>query len=459
MIRTRTQRSAGGRVLQICLLLVAFVAVSLLAAQSAQAALPNVFTVDRSDDPATAGNACTAATAGDCSLRGAINAANATANSGGPDKIEFAIPGAGPHTISPTSELPDITQPVTINGYTESLDEGASPASVNTATTGTNAVLKIELDGSGIAGQPSGINIQTNSTVIRGLVINNFDFNGVGIFGDPAEVFSNTVEGNFIGTDPTGASDLGNSRDGVFENSGGGNTIGGATPAARNLISGNTGRGIIILGGGLNEVQGNLIGTKADGISPLGNDNEGVKIFTPQNSVGGTASGEANTIAFNGLEGVVVSGDDSSTGNRILSNSIHSNSKLGINLTGGTQDVNGVTANDNKDPDAGPNKLQNFPRITSAIGSSGATTIKGTLNSTKKKNFTVQFFASPTSDPSGLGEGQTFLGQRTVKTNKKGKASFTATANQDLSGQFITATATNGATGDTSEFSQAVSAS
>src|SRR5438445_1734252 len=61
------------------------------------------------------------------SLRQAILDANSNPNSGGPDFIDFNIPGAGVHTISPTSALPTITDPVTIDGYSQ---PSASPNSL-----------------------------------------------------------------------------------------------------------------------------------------------------------------------------------------------------------------------------------------------------------------------------------------------------------------------------------------
>lgn len=109
-----------------------------------------------------------------------------------------------------------------------------------------------------------------------------------------------------------------------------------------------------------------------------------------------------------------------------------------------------MTLNDRKDPDAGPNGLQNFPVIASA----SATRIQGTLNSRPRKAFTVQFFSNPAPNiPTGFGEGETFLGAKRVTTNRRGKASFTFTTALSP-GQVVTATATN-AGGSTSEFSQA----
>jgi hypothetical protein len=76
-----------------------------------------------------------------------------------------------------------------------------------------------------------------------------------------------------------------------------------------------------------------------------------------------------------------------------------------------------------------------------------------------QNEFTIQLFSNTQADTSGFGEGEEFLAKINVKTNRKGKRSFTFTVDQDLSGQVITATATNVLTGDTSEFSKAVAAS
>jgi CSLREA domain-containing protein len=86
----------------------------------------------------------------DCTLREAINVARVNGNRPVVDTINFNIPGSGVKTISLTSGLPDIIEPVTINGYSQ------PGAEVNTVTTSTNAELKIVLDGSG-AGLVNGL--------------------------------------------------------------------------------------------------------------------------------------------------------------------------------------------------------------------------------------------------------------------------------------------------------------
>jgi hypothetical protein len=196
------------------------------------------------------------------------------------------------------------------------------------------------------------------------------------------------------------------------------------------------------------------------------------------NTIGGTTAAARNIISGNGnsgsnplvntLSGVEVqfaNGDSKATGNRILSNSIYDNARLGIDLNF-TNDPPGVTPNDVAplDPDEGPNNLQNFPVITSAklttkrIGGHRrkVTLIKGTLNSEADKTYNVQFFGSPVADPSGNGEGKKFLGQKSVTTNSSGDATFTFQTRKKVpKGQVVTATATDQSTGDTSEFSAA----
>ena len=293
--------------------------------------------------------------------------------------------------------------------------------------------------------------------------------NGVQIIGGLLAT-GNEVLGNFIGTNITGNAALGNSGEGVHISQAEGNTIGGTVSAARNIISGNGGDGVVIFGTDAtdNKVQGNFIGTGANGTTALGND-DGVVISSGNDSTIGSAIGSTaggNRIANNDQDGVLVFGG-LAVGNRILSNSIFSNGETGIDLGGGTEDSFGVTANDPDDPDAtapaSNNHRQNFPVITSAIRSSTTnfTTITGTLNSNPSQSFTVQcFVAAP--DPSGHGEGQVPAGaDTTVTTDSGGDGSFACVSSVPQAGQLVTATATNTsgtatgtAIGDTSEFSQ-----
>ncbi|MCH7756255.1 hypothetical protein IH970_14180, partial [candidate division KSB1 bacterium] len=102
---------------------------------------------------------------GSGSLRQAILDANANP---GKDEIVFNIPGAGPHTVQPTSALPTITDAVNIDGLTQ---PGASCNS-------WPPTLQIELDGTN-AGNTSGLSISAGNSGVRGLVINRFLGNGI----------------------------------------------------------------------------------------------------------------------------------------------------------------------------------------------------------------------------------------------------------------------------------------
>src|SRR3712207_737948 len=117
-----------------------------------------------------------------------MNQANYTP---GADAVNFAIPGSGVKTISPESALPEITEAVSINGYTQ---PGASP---NTKAVGSDAVLKIVLSG---ASYPAGdgLVIGASNSTVKGLVINHWDD---GLRMDGAEATGNKVTGNYIGTD------------------------------------------------------------------------------------------------------------------------------------------------------------------------------------------------------------------------------------------------------------------
>src|SRR5205823_1641305 len=133
----------------------------------------------------------------------------------------------------------------------------------------------------------------------------------------------NVVQGNYIGTDASGTAALGNRGDGViiWDSN---NVVGGTAAGARNVISANGGDGVNIFGGSANVVQGNYVGTDASGAAALGNGLRGVEVDGSGNMIGGTAQGAGNVIAFN-LAPFPFSGAvtlDDGTGNAILSNDI-----------------------------------------------------------------------------------------------------------------------------------------
>jgi hypothetical protein len=269
---------------------------------------------------------------------------------------------------------------------------------------------------------------------------------------------SNTVQGNYLGTDITGTKAF-SCMNGVII-TGSGNRIGGRTRGSGNLISGQLKSGIWLFEGPNgsdvrdNKIEGNHIGTQADGSSPLAN-LWGIKIDggVYDTAIGDTAAGAGNTIACNGV-GVTLRDRYGihPISNRISGNSIYGNRTLGIDLGGGTEDTLGITENDPGDWDAGPNNLQNSPVITSVEGGSSLT-VQGTLNSSANATFTLEFFATPGSATLKPGEGQTFLGTATAQTDAGGNASFHALIGVPVAaGRTITATATN-YLNNTSEFS------
>jgi len=437
--------------------------------------------------------------AGPGSLRQAILDANANP---GLDTIAFAIPGAGVHTITPATSLDSVTSPVLIDGYTQ---PGASP---NTDPVATNAVILIELDGT--TAVSTGIDLLgagAAGSTVQGLAINRFQ-QGIVVRGGATGC---VIRGNFLGTDPTGsvarpngtAVEIGNDDghiggtapadrnlisgnlagtfsgavllDGLATNStvqgnligtdatgllaipnagglaayGSGNTIGGATEGAANVVSGNGLYGMWIEGSIL--VQGNRVGTTADGTGRLGNAVDGINIHESNDStIGGTGPGEGNLIAYNGHFGVNVSGIE----NSVRGNSIHDNGSLGIKLyTGGSA----PNPNDPSDADDGSNHLQNFPILQSVTN--GATThVVGKLDSTADTTFDLDFYANASCSnfPREFVEGETWIGTAPVTTDGSGHGVFDVTLPVATeAGSRISATATD-PLGNTSEFSQRI---
>ena len=509
------------------------------------------------------------------SLRQAILDANANF---GDDVIEFNIPGSGVHTIFLSSGLPAITQPVTIDGYTQ---PGSSP-NTNPVGQGLNTALKIEITGNTAALDPcltiNAGNSDLLAMIIQGLVIDACGGPGilVGSGGD-----GTWIVGNFIGTDPSGSFSQEGQSDGVhIEAETGavlGVVIGGSTPFARNLISGSKDHGVyaggadgtviagnligtnaagtaaipssifvdgvfilasssvriggstaseqnvisghggggvsFYTGGSSNTVQGNSIGTDVTGAQPLGNfigvvavdaslvilgnvisGNEiGVEmvgagtgsvikgnfigtdeaatldlgnvlhgVFASEDNitVGGTAPGEGNVIAHNGksqtpgagvIGGIVTGG--AHQGIAIRGNRFFDNRPLGIDLNS-----DGITPNDPGDGDTGGNNLQNFPMITSVVPGASTTHIEGLLNSTATTGYVIDLYSDLVCQdrPHDYLEGETFLGSVGVLTNGFGNAVFSTDVPFVLqAGQPVTATATD-PNGNTSEFSQRI---
>jgi hypothetical protein len=254
------------------------------------------------------------------SLREAIEAAN---NRAGPDTIEFDIPLTDPGyevsgisgtwTIAPTSSLPTLTDGGTIiSGTTQAAHQGdLNPDGP-----------EIEISGASLSAVHCLV-IQSADNVVHGLVVNRCPLTGVLIQMTGADY--NTVSGNYIGTDASGSSGLGNKIGVAIGDGAQGNVVGGDTPEERNVISGNSQYGLYIFNDDAdrNIVSGNYIGTDATGTQGLGNTEKGVAIaYGPQdNTVGGDTEGERNIISGNGGVGVSIS-EDGTTNNTVSGNYI-----------------------------------------------------------------------------------------------------------------------------------------
>jgi CSLREA domain-containing protein len=445
-----------------------------------------------------------------CTLRDAITAANTNRATGGcvrgeaspvVDTILFLL-GTGTPSIRLQSMLPPITEPVVIRGDSfgaTRVELNGSAASIRAALTGQRA------HGLFVATGASTIrNLVINRFNGNGIVLTkNSDAGHIEHF-SPPEITDpslpvlppclawpaepdcpgsggsgadsppsvgadarNRIIGCFIGTDASGRLALGNGS-GLFTaglvTTTNEHTIGGPAAAERNVISGNFGHGII-LGGRGHWVRGNFIGTDVGGALPLGNQFDGVNVAGGQYSTGLGAIGAnlnaADTqclmaISSNGA----VTNDRRECGNRIafnqrngvsggynyytfLSNTIFANGSLGLDveLFGQTPNAAGGSRNF----PAFTFLWREFNLQTQTFGSR----VFGTLTNSFSQPVTLQFFHSPACDPSGHGEGQTYLGAITLPGN--GAFSFFVPYTSGV----ITATATtlNPGTPRTSEFS------
>jgi|GEM_PF-2182338 len=283
---------------------------------------------------------------GEGSLRWAIVQAN---HDDGPTRIEFDIAGDGARTIRLSVALEPLIRPVVIDARTQ-------PGYVGQPL--------IRLDGSGLAPGENGLVIAGGDSLIAGLVITGFPGAGIVLTGgggnlvessyigvDPSgvraaangdgvlivgsslntiggsgdagnlisgnagagvkistitgEAVGNRIMGNRIGTDPTGAAAIGNQSGGVVIAGGRVGLIAG------NLISGNRGAGLSLVEAATeNVVVGNVIGLSADGRRRLGNLGDGVLVDSaPANRIGGLSTEEANQISGNHGSGVRTRGD------------------------------------------------------------------------------------------------------------------------------------------------------
>jgi hypothetical protein len=423
------------------------------------------------------------------SLRQAILDANANP---GTDTITFAIPSSDPNcdaggvcTISPATQLGDVSETVTIDGYTQ------TGASVNTLADGTNAVLKIVLSAALIPNQ-NGLNLIAGTSIIRGIVfagpwgeavgsvtttgiqvagcffgidadgltanacetdcISTFVDDSV-LIGGPSLADRNlfgssdvfiateasthmTVRNNLFGTDRTGAVAL-PSFIAIFTDRDTTNFS-----ALDNVIDGCTNEGMNL--GASSTVKGNFIGVDATGTIPLPGPIEGIQLFNDA-AIGGASPGEGNVIR-GCTTGIVIPGGGH--GDTIRGNSIYDNTALGIDVGPA-----GATANDFPEADG----FQNFPVLKSVT--TGATThVVAELHSTASTTFDIDFFANSACSnfPREFVQGEIFLGTSPVTTDGTGVAQIDIVLPVATeTGARIAMTATSQVAGaNTSEFSQ-----
>ena len=293
------------------------------------------------------------------SLRQAI--ADANANAGATNRIEFNIPGLGPHKIAMTIGFGAISVPVVIDATTQPGYAGAPIVELTNAagasgfnglnfTAGGSTVRGLAINGMTAAGilfanggnraesnyigtdvtgsiakaNTIGISMTSTSNVIASNLISG-NTNGI-VIGSGGN--NNEIRGNLVGTNKDGTLALPNGNSGININGATGNTIGGSTAAARNVISGNSLHGVLISGATAsgNQVSGNFVGTNAAGTGAIGNAGAGVELSggASNNTIGGTSTGAGNVLSGNGFDGVRIL-DTGSNGNLVQGNVIGTN--------------------------------------------------------------------------------------------------------------------------------------
>src|SRR4051794_9196939 len=248
------------------------------------------------DQPAVNPSVGAETASGSITLRSAIQAANVHPNDqSGPDRIEFNIAGSDVHILLQTSLFPVVTDPIVIDGYTQ---PGARP---NTLQDGDDAVLKINVNDT--LGFATGLTITAGNSTVRGLVFTHFGAHALNLTDKGGDV----IAGNFFGLPASGGVSLGNTIALYVGFGADGNTIGGTSPADRNVISGN-GQGVRIVASSNNTVQGNYIGVDISRDEPLGN-SQGIVVTSgvtgeatgpaTGNLIGGTVPGARNVVSGN----------------------------------------------------------------------------------------------------------------------------------------------------------------
>ena len=312
----------------------------------------STYVVDSAEDDAdsTPGNGiCDAAGVG-CTLRAALTEANLDQ---GPSRVEFAIPGAGPHEIRIFDPLPGLSDPgggTVIDGYTQ------PGSSANTLAVGTDAVHQIVITIA--AGATEGFRVYSAGNELRGLVLHTLK-TAVYIRGNQA--VGNKITGTWFGTDAGGTIAEGNIREAVrIDNAATFTEIGGPTPAERVVMSGSDGRGIAIWNAGTDDttIRNTYIGLMPDGVTTAGSGSHGLDVnWGPARvTVGGDGPLDGNVISANDRSGIEFSHANGNSGHVVAGNligtdaaataasTVYGNQQVGINIE---DRVNDVTIRDN----------------------------------------------------------------------------------------------------------------
>ncbi len=229
------------------------------------------------------------------SLRQAILDANANPDA---DIIGFNLPDFTVQTITPLTELPAITEPVMIDGFSA-------------------AAGLVEINGTNVL---NGCTINADDTCLRALVINRCTRSGVRVRGTTNDQLTGvTIQGCIIGLNASGDTDLGNDDHGMDFAEVGDSTIGGDEFWKANTISGNNNHGILVDGSCNNlTISGNRIGVDITAEIALGNTDSGIQFQGTNSLIGGSGPVDGNLISGNGDYGLDLSGE----GNRVFQNRI-----------------------------------------------------------------------------------------------------------------------------------------
>jgi hypothetical protein len=438
--------------------------------------------------------------AGTGSLRQAMLDAN---NTPGFNLIDFNIPGLCPARITLQSDLPDLTDGVRIDGYSQ------PGSSANTLALSDNATRCVIVNGNSQVNEGFHFEGAANADFwLQGVAIEGFNVYGVRVeSGDSAQLWGNQFGGSVgnIALAPNLVNiRIGGSVDGA--------TIGGDSPSQLNVIAGAAGYGLMLVNSaGGNSVVGNVFGIR--GLSPDPNGGDNIYLTSPDNLIDG------NVLASSATSGVRLSGsnardnlvvhnrigvacppplscvmsapnflhgvhlDGGAHDNRIQYNLLRNNGESGVFVQGASAanrlfgnatflngavgiDLDGVSANDNDSAPGSaslPNRGLNHPVLNGASGSQTSVGIAGTLSSSNGQ-YTIQVYSSSACDSGGRGEGEVYHGFQfeTIGNATGGADGSTAVElsvpvpfGLDMQGRFITALATDGA-GNTSEFSNCV---